>query len=77
MYIKTITPAYETIGKRRRLTGYIGELIDGDTLVHAQEYANYSTAENALDHLAYALAAEAGAFGPQNPACDTNNGVSR
>lgn len=53
MYRKEIIPAYAQIGKRQKLTGYIGELYDGDTMIHAQEYSTHSQAESALDALAF------------------------
>ena len=56
-YTKTITPAFETKknGKRGKLTGYIGELRDGEMLVHSMEYSTNSQAEAALDALAFEL----------------------
>ena len=53
MYTKTITPAFETRGKRRKLVGYIGELRDGALLIHAQEYSTNHDAEVALDSLMF------------------------
>lgn len=52
---KTITPAYETKknGKRGKLTGYIGELRDGETVIHSMEYSTHHDAEVALDALAF------------------------
>ncbi len=55
MYTKTITPAYQMSGKRKKLVGYIGELRDGEMLVHSMEYSTYSQAEAALDALAFEL----------------------
>lgn len=52
-YQKTITPAFEAIGKRRRLVGYLGELHNGETLLHSQEYPTTSQAEQALDRIVY------------------------
>ena len=52
---KTITPAFEIKGKRKKLTGFIGELRDGKTLIHSQEYSTNSQAEQALDALAFEL----------------------
>lgn len=54
-YRKEIIPAYEQRGKRQRLTGFIGELYDGELLIHAQEYSTNSQAEVALDALAFEL----------------------
>lgn len=52
---KIIIPAFETKknGKRSKLTGYIGELRDGDTILHSKEYASYHAAEVALDSIAF------------------------
>lgn len=65
---KTISPAYQISGKRRKLVGYIGELRDGEMLIHSMEYSTYSQAEQALDALAFDLMidapAEAPAFDP-------------
>ena len=55
MYTKKIIPAYEQRGKRQRLTGFIGELYDGETMIHAQEYSTNAQAEQALDALAFEL----------------------
>lgn len=55
MYTKTIIPAYEQIGKRQRLTGFIGELYDDELLIHAQEYSTNGQAENALNALTHEL----------------------
>ncbi len=55
MYTKLITPNYEQRGWRRKLTGYLGELRDGETLIHSKEYSTYSQAETALDALAFEL----------------------
>ena len=55
MYHKNITPAFETIGKRRKLTGYLAELYDGQMLIHSQEYSTAGQAEQALDALVYEL----------------------
>ncbi len=52
---KTITPAFEQVGKRKKLTGFIGELHDGETLIHSQQYEYYGQAETALDALAFEL----------------------
>ena len=54
-YTKTITPAFEQVGKRKRLTGYIGELCNETTCLHFKEYSTYSQAETALDALAFDL----------------------
>jgi hypothetical protein len=54
-FTREITPAYETIGKRKRLTGYIGTLSDGAVIIHSQEYSTYSQAELALDAIVYDL----------------------
>ena len=55
MYTKSITPAFEQVGKRKELTGYLGELHDGETLLHSMEYSTNSQAEAALDALAFEL----------------------
>lgn len=56
MYTRTITPNYEPIGKRERLTGFIGELRDeGGVLIHSREYSTYSQAERAMDVIVYDL----------------------
>ena len=57
MYTKTITPAFETKknGVSKKLTGYLGELRDGETLIHSMEYGTYHDAEVALDALAFDL----------------------
>jgi len=54
-YTKTITPAYETIGKRRKLTGYIGEIRDGDIVLHSAHYDNHHDAETSLNAVVYDL----------------------
>lgn len=56
MHSRTITPRYEISGKRKRLTGFIGELRDEHgMLIHSQEYSTYSQAEYALDALVHEL----------------------
>ncbi len=55
MYTKSITPAFEQVGKRKKLTGYLGELHDGETLIHSMEYSTNSQAEVALDKLVFDL----------------------
>ena len=55
MYQKTIAPVFEIKGKRKKLTGYLGELCDETTCVHFKEYSTYSQAEQALDALAFEL----------------------
>ena len=57
MYRKAITPAFETKknGKRGKLTGYLSELFDGETLIHDKEYSTYAQAETALDALVFDL----------------------
>lgn len=52
---KIITPTFEIKGKRKKLTGYIGELHHDGTVVHFKEYSTYSEAEIALDALAFEL----------------------
>jgi len=54
---KIITPAYETKknGRRGRITGYIGELRDGELVISSMEYDSYSQAESALDALAFEI----------------------
>ncbi len=55
MYTKTITPAFEIKGKRKKLTGYIGELREGEQLIFSQEYSTNHDAEIALDARAFDL----------------------
>jgi len=50
---KIITPAYQISGKRRKLVGYIGQLVDGETIISSMEYGSYSETETALDALAF------------------------
>lgn len=52
---KIITPTFEIKknGKRGKLTGYIGELRDGETIISSKEYDTYHAAEVALDALAF------------------------
>ncbi len=54
-YTKNIEMQFEKVGKRTKLVGYIGELRDGETLIHSAVYSTYSEAEIALDALAYEL----------------------
>ena len=54
-YTKTITPAYHVIGRRKKLTGYIGQLHNGETVIHSKEYSTYHEAEVALDALVFEL----------------------
>lgn len=61
-YRKEITPKYETIGKRRRLTGFLGEVFDGETRVSCLEYRNYSEAETQTDLLVYELLSDPMAY---------------
>jgi hypothetical protein len=71
---KTITPNYilrpTRSGVRQKLTGYIGQITDGDTVIHAMEYSTHSEAETALDRLMFDLlsAAPAAAAAPAEPA---------
>lgn len=58
MFTKTIDPNYELTGRRKRLTGYIGTLLDGETVIHAQEYPYYGAAESALNQLVFDLLAD-------------------
>lgn len=76
MYDKTITPAYEIVGKRKRLTGFIGELRDGDTLIHSQEYSTNSQAEHALNALTHDLLSDYFSAGlvDEPPVCATCDG---
>lgn len=55
MYDKIITPVYEVTGRRKKLTGFIGELYDGQILLHSQEYSTNSQAERALDQIVFDL----------------------
>ncbi len=55
MYQKSIIPNFEMVGKRKKMTGVIGELSDGHTIIHSMEYDNYHAAEVALDALAFGL----------------------
>lgn len=55
MYVKTITPAFEQIGKRKRLSGYLAELHDGNILLYSCEYDTNSQAEKVLDALVFEL----------------------
>lgn len=55
MYQKSIAPNFEMVGKRKKMTGVIGELSDGHTIIHSMEYDNYHAAEVALDALAFEL----------------------
>lgn len=54
-YTKTITPAFEQIGKRKRLTGYLAELHDGNILLYSCEFDTNSQAEKVLDGLVFEL----------------------
>ena len=54
-YTKTITPAFETIGRRQRMTGHLAELHDGNLLIHSQQYSTAGGAEQALDRIVYDL----------------------
>lgn len=54
-YTKTINPAYETIGSRKKLTGYLAELYDGNILLYSCEYDTNSQAEKVLDELIFDL----------------------
>lgn len=55
MYTKNIEMQFERVGKRTRLTGFIGELRDGEILLHSQQYSTNSQAEQALDRIVYEL----------------------
>ena len=55
MITKSIHPAFTKIGKRAQLTGYIGQLVDGETVISSKEYDSYHAAEVALDALAFDL----------------------
>lgn len=54
---KIITPHYTLRptknSVRKKLTGYIGELRDGETIISSMEYSTYADAEQALDALAF------------------------
>lgn len=54
-YTKSINPAFEQVGKRKHLTGYLAELHDGNILLHSQEYSTNSQAEQALDTIVFDL----------------------
>lgn len=54
-YTKSINPKFETIGRRKRLAGYLAELHDEQILIHSQEYSTCSQAEQALDRIVYEL----------------------
>jgi hypothetical protein len=54
-YTKVISPNYETVGKRRRLTGFLGEVFDGETRISCFEYRTLSDAEVQTDLLVYEL----------------------
>lgn len=57
---RTITPAYETIGKRQRLTGFIGQLTDeAGVVLHSMEYSTNGQAEMALNALVFDLLMDA------------------
>jgi hypothetical protein len=56
MFTKTTSPQFETIGRHRKLVGFIGELTDESGVVlHSQSYATKPEAERALDALAHEL----------------------
>lgn len=55
MYRKVISPNYEQVGKRQRLTGFLGEVFDGETRVSCFEYRSYSEAEIQTDLLVYEI----------------------
>ena len=54
-YRKEINPVYYQVGKRTRITGYLGEIFDGDQSIHDKEYKTYHAAEVALDKLVFDL----------------------
>lgn len=53
---KTITPNYEIDGRRKRLTGFVGQIADeGGVVLHSWEYNSYGEAETALNAVVYDL----------------------
>lgn len=54
-YTKSISPAFTKVGKRKKLTGYLGQLYDGNQLIHSMEYSTNHDAEVALDALVFDL----------------------
>ena len=54
-YRKAINPAFEIIGKRRKMAGYLGELFDGEECIHSKIYGNHHEAEVALDQVVFDL----------------------
>jgi hypothetical protein len=69
-YRREISPAYETIGKRRRLAGYEATLIDADgTIIHCQDYPTHHDAEVALDQRVYDLLNDQSSVAPVCPTC--------
>lgn len=60
MFKKSYITAFEQVGKRRHLTGCIGELHDeGGLLIHSQLYDDKPQAEAALDALVHELLTDA------------------
>jgi hypothetical protein len=74
-YTKTITPAYELCGKRKRLTGFIGQICDGAIVLHSAEYPSYSQAETATNAVVYDLLMDLAERGLSDtvPVCDPPN----
>lgn len=54
-YVKTIQPNYEITRGRKRLTGYLAELRDGNILLYSCEFDTNSQAEKVLDGLVFEL----------------------
>jgi hypothetical protein len=55
-FTKTYIPTFETIGKRKQLVGFVGELRDeSGTVLSAQLYDTKPEAETALDNLTHEL----------------------
>ena len=55
MYQKSITPAFQLSGKRKKMIGYTGEIHDGAECIHSRRYDSYHAAEVALDALVFDL----------------------
>jgi hypothetical protein len=55
-FTKTITAQFETVGRRQKLVGQLGEIRDeSGLLIHSQSYDSTIEAEQALDDLVYEL----------------------
>lgn len=68
MYQKSIVPAFEQNGKRKKMIGVLGVLTDGDTILHSKVYGSYSEAEIVLDALVFELSSAAPAEATAEPA---------